>query len=113
MKQEMLILHYHMDSAPDFGVVGAANLFKSLFCVLFVFVLCLWCPMLPVYLDCSFLITLSVFSDVYLLIISHYKTYSFDIFDFLLLIGSTIKKQKIHFQDKYNKNVSSRSTVDY
>ena len=83
-----------------FGVVGAA-LFNSLFCVLFVLVLCLWCPMLPVSLDCSFLIALSVFS--------------FDIRGFHLLMDGTIKKQKIHFQDKYtgNKNDSSRSTIDY
>jgi hypothetical protein len=33
--------------------------------VLFVFVLCLVCPMLPVFLDCPFLIACSVFSDVY------------------------------------------------
>jgi len=32
---------------------------------LFVFVLCLVCPMLPVFLDCLFLIACSVFSDVY------------------------------------------------
>jgi len=38
------------------------------FCVvfLFVFILCLVCPILPVSLDCPFLIALSVFSNVYL-----------------------------------------------
>ena len=35
------------------------------FCVLFVFVLCLVCPVLPVFLDCQFLIAPSVFSNVY------------------------------------------------
>ena len=35
------------------------------FLVLFVFVLCLVCPMLPVSLDCPFLIASSVFSNVY------------------------------------------------
>jgi hypothetical protein len=35
------------------------------FCVLFIFVLCLVCPMLPVSLDCPFLIATSVFSNVY------------------------------------------------
>jgi len=36
------------------------------FCVLFVFVPCLvWCPVLPVSLDCPFLIAPSVFSNVY------------------------------------------------
>ena len=33
----------------------------------FVFVLCLVCPMFPVFLDCPFLIVPSVFSNVYLL----------------------------------------------
>jgi hypothetical protein len=36
-------------------------------CFCFVF-LCLVCPMLPVSLDCSFLITPSVFSNVYLVL---------------------------------------------
>jgi len=43
------------------------------FCVVFlffVFVLCLVYPMLPVFLDCPFLITPSVFSNVYF----HLKT---------------------------------------
>jgi hypothetical protein len=35
------------------------------FCVLFVSVLCLVCPVLPVFLDCQFLIAPSVFSNVY------------------------------------------------
>ena len=35
------------------------------FLVLFVFVLCLVCPMLPESLDCPFLIASSVFSNVY------------------------------------------------
>ena len=46
--------------------VRVAHLFSfSVFCLL-VFVLCLVCPMLPVSLDCPFLITPSVFSNVYL-----------------------------------------------
>jgi hypothetical protein len=35
-------------------------------CVLFVFVLCFMYSMLPVSLDCPFLIALSVFSNIYL-----------------------------------------------
>jgi len=35
------------------------------FCVLLVFLMCHVFPMLPVYLDCPFLIALSVFSKVY------------------------------------------------
>ena len=38
------------------------------FFLLFVFVLCLACPMLPVYLDCPFFIVPSVFSKIYLMI---------------------------------------------
>ena len=42
------------------------------FCVLFVFVLCLVCPILAVFLDFLFLIALSVFSNVYLLVVYLY-----------------------------------------
>jgi hypothetical protein len=38
------------------------------FFVLFVFILCLVCPMLPVCMDCAFLIDTSIFSNVYLLV---------------------------------------------
>ena len=54
---------------PDFGV---AHLFTSLCCFVFlcvfVFVLCLVYPLLPVSLDCPFVITSSVFSNVYLFV---------------------------------------------
>ena len=36
------------------------------FCVLFIFVLCLVCPVLPVSLDCSFFVASSLFSNVYI-----------------------------------------------
>ena len=39
--------------------------FSFFFFVLFVFVLCLLCPMLSVSLDCQFLAVISVFSIVY------------------------------------------------
>ena len=48
-----------------FGGVRVAHLFSFLFCVLFVFVLCLVCPMLPVSLYCPFVIAPSVFSSVF------------------------------------------------
>ena len=45
---------------------GVKHLLCCVFCfVLFVFILCLVYPMLRVSLDCSFLIGLSVFSNVY------------------------------------------------
>jgi hypothetical protein len=51
-------------------LVGSVLLIFLVFCVvfvvLFVFVLCLVYPMLPVFLDCPFLIAPSVFSNVYL-----------------------------------------------
>jgi hypothetical protein len=50
---------------PVFGGVHVAHLFNFLCCVLFVFVLCLVYPLLPVSLDCPFLIVPSVFSNVY------------------------------------------------
>jgi hypothetical protein len=49
---------------PIFG--GVRIVFWCWGFVLFVFVLCLVCPMLPVSLDCSFLMTPLVFSNVYL-----------------------------------------------
>ena len=58
--------------APGFPVgvlVGSMLLIFLLFCVrffaLFFFVLCLVCQLLPMYLNCSFLIAPSVFSNVY------------------------------------------------
>ena len=41
--------------------------FVMLCCALFVLVLCLVCPMLPVSLECQFVIAPSIFSNVYLL----------------------------------------------
>jgi hypothetical protein len=43
-----------------FGTVSFAHLFSFLCCVFALFVLCLVCPMLPVSLDCPFLIALRV-----------------------------------------------------
>jgi len=55
----------------EFGGVRVAHLFSFLCCVvllcLFVFVLCLVYPMLPVFLDFPFLIGSSVSPNVYLL----------------------------------------------
>ena len=51
-------------SPPVFGGVRVTNLFAV---VLVVVVLCLVYPMLPVSLDCPFLITASDFSNVYLM----------------------------------------------
>ena len=65
-KQELLTFREHQGSPPVFGGIHVAHLFNFLSGVLFVFVLCLVYPMLPVSLDCSFLITPSVFSNVYL-----------------------------------------------
>jgi hypothetical protein len=68
MRQELLTLLEHLDSPPVFGgtfVPHPCSFLCVLCCVLFVFVLCLECPVLPVSLDCSFLIDPSVFSNVY------------------------------------------------
>ena len=48
-----------------FALSGVQHILCCVF-VLFVFVLCLVYPMLLAYLDCQFLIALSVFSNVYL-----------------------------------------------
>ena len=68
-KQKLLKRSKHLGSR---FVVGSELLVVLVFCVvvcfyvLFVFVLCLVCPILPVSLDCPFLITPSVFSNDYL-----------------------------------------------
>jgi hypothetical protein len=58
----MSYLHYLCKSLS----IVVSNTYCVVFFVLFVFVLCLEEPMLPVSLDCSFLIVPSVFSNVYL-----------------------------------------------
>jgi hypothetical protein len=55
-KQELLFLHEHLGSPPVFGGGPCCSSFKLsvlCFCALVVFILC---PMLPVSLDCPFLI---------------------------------------------------------
>jgi hypothetical protein len=51
-------------------LVGSVLLIILVFCVvlflLYVFALCLVCPMLPVFFDCQFVIVPSVFSNAYL-----------------------------------------------
>ena len=68
MRQELLTFLEHLDSPPVFGgtfIPHPCSLLCVLCCVLFVFVLCLVCPVLTVSLDCSFLIAPKVFSNVY------------------------------------------------
>jgi hypothetical protein len=60
--QELLTLREYLGSLPCFG---GPVLLNFLCCVWFFLVLCLLCLMLPVSLDCSFLIVPSVFSSVY------------------------------------------------
>jgi hypothetical protein len=61
-RQEMLALDIMGDCVHPRFVVGSVLLIVF---VLFVFVLCLVYPMLPVPLDCPFVIATSVFSNVY------------------------------------------------
>ena len=49
---------------PGFGGVRVALHFSVLCCVVFVYVLCLVCPMLSVFLNSPFLIAASVFSNI-------------------------------------------------
>ena len=58
----------HLRSHPAFGGVRIAQHFSSsvlCFFPLFIFITCLVYPMLPVFLDCPFLIVPSFFSKVY------------------------------------------------
>ena len=67
IEQELLTFPGHPSSQPVFYWVRVALVFSFLCCgFFFVFVLCLACPMLPVSLDCLFLISPSVVSNVYL-----------------------------------------------
>ena len=67
-KQELITLREHMGSPQVFGGVRVTHLFRLLcvlcFCALFVFVLCLVRAMLPMSLDCPFLVVQSVFFNV-------------------------------------------------
>jgi hypothetical protein len=69
LEAELLILREYVCLPSAFGGIRVAHLLS--FCVvlcrfvLFVFVLCLMCPVLPVSLDCPFLIAPSVFSNVH------------------------------------------------
>ena len=65
LKRELLTLLKHLGWLPIFDGVHVAHIFSFLCCVLSVVVLWLVCPMLPVSLDCPFLIALSLFSNVY------------------------------------------------
>ena len=61
-KQELLTIRKHLCPPLIFWWYQCCSFFLVFCVVLFYFV----CPMLPVSLDCSFLILPSVFSDVYL-----------------------------------------------
>ena len=73
-RKERLTLREYLGSS--LFLVGPCCTSFLVFCValscayfaLFVFVLCLVCPMLPFSLDCPFLIVISVFSNVYFLV---------------------------------------------
>jgi hypothetical protein len=80
-KQELIVPREHLVSPPVFDLFSILYcFFVCVFLLLFVFVLCLVCPnvasvsglsildcpMLPVSLDCPFLIVPSVFFNVYL-----------------------------------------------
>ena len=73
---ELFTLREHLASSSMFGAVCVTHCFSVMCCVkfcflyLFAFVLCLVCPILPMSLDCSFLIAPSVFSNVYLFCLS-------------------------------------------
>ena len=64
-KQELLTLRDHLGWSSVTVGVRIAHHFSVLCSVVFVFVLCLVHPMLPVFLDCPFMIAPSVFSNVY------------------------------------------------
>ena len=64
---ELLSLRGRLGSPPVLEGFMLLNVlaFCVVFCGLFVFVMCLLCPILPVSLDCPFLTAISVFFNVY------------------------------------------------
>jgi len=68
-RHALLTVHEHLSSHPVFGGVPVGHLFSFLCCVfvLFAFVLCRVYSIMPVSLDCPFLISRSVFLNVYLI----------------------------------------------
>jgi len=63
----MLTIRENLNSPTVFGEVLILLVFCAVLCsVLFVFVLCLVCQMLPVSLDCPFVIVPSVFCIIYI-----------------------------------------------
>jgi len=67
-ESELISLHEHLGSNPRWGMGCSSFYFCVLCCVvlccvvfLFVFILCLVCPMLPVSLDCPLLIVIETF----------------------------------------------------
>jgi len=80
-KQKLFTLREHLDSLQVFGWARVAHIFSFLcyaFLLLFLFVLYLVYPMLPVSLDCPFLIAPSGFSNVYLLMSIYSYTYPYE-----------------------------------
>jgi hypothetical protein len=72
--QKLLTLHEHLGLPPVF--FGGCSSFEfpvlCWFFVVVMFVLCLVCPMLPVFLDCPFLTVPSAFSNVYIAFILYH-----------------------------------------
>jgi hypothetical protein len=90
-KQEVLTIREHMSSLPFFGVICVVYMFILQWCFLFCFV-CLFCVlyhMLPVFLDCSFLIVHSVHSNVYLAICVYNATFQ-QYFSNIFCAGSVV-----------------------
>ena len=67
-KHELLTLSERMGSPPVFDGVHVAYHLSCLCCVVFVLVMCLVYPMLPVSLNVPFLVPPLIFSNVYLFI---------------------------------------------
>jgi hypothetical protein len=72
---ELLTFRKHLSSPLVFGGVCVSHLFSFLCChfTLFVFVLCLVYPILPVTLHCPFLIAPSGFSNVFFIVLAHWN----------------------------------------
>ena len=88
--QELLTLSEHQGLSPGFGVVRDTHVF--IFCAeffaLFVFVLCLVYPMLPVSMNCPFLIAPPVFFNVYLSLHVRCRNITNNIYDFLSIANN-------------------------
>ena len=108
-RRGLLINRGCLDTPPVFGGVHVVHLFRFLCCVLllFVFILCLMCPVLTVSLDCPFFIAPSGFSDIYFQILRNSKKGILKFFALLVsLSDDCIRSRRCNANMRYTFSIS-------